>query len=313
MGLFDVLRNKSKDVNLIHVKNMILVATADSVIAAEELAVITNILLRMKVSEEYFQRALSELDKENKIQICEGKVRHTSNALDIEAIPINDFETKLKYLQDYVLIMMSDGSIDEREKRICEAIANKMGLPAQSVNIVIQMIAKKTNGYGTAPAKNTPPHSIPPKVSANAQRLFGIVKSQAEYISENYKKLSNRGLGEARILCTTLVLRLCRDIDDKLQQEILGLLLSDVKQFIQSDEDCQIDFLNNRLDFYGSEINQFRQPTYTCMFIYNTLYVSPFTDDPHNLDSVNPDVIACMTLYATIVEVANNIDGEVGY
>lgn len=313
MGLFDILRNKSKDLDLIHVKNMILVATADSVIEEAELTLITHILVRMNVSEEYFQRALTELERENKIQVSGRRILHTANALSyIEAVPVEGFDQKLKYLQDYVLIMMSDGSIDDREKRICEAIANKMGLPPKSVDIVIQMVAQRTKGYGTAPAQNSSSNSTNTRVSAKAQRLYRVVKSQAEYISDNYEELSEEGLGEAKILCTTLVSRLSGDLDDEAQQDLLGLLLSDVEQFIPGDEDDQIDFLNDRLNFYGSEINQFRQPTYTCMAIYNTLYVDPFTDDPHDLDSVEPDVMAFMTLYSTIVEVANNIDEAVG-
>ena len=313
MGLFDILRNKSKDLDLIHVKNMILVATADSVIEEAELTLITHILVRMNVSEEYFQRALTELERENKIQVSGRRILHTANALSyIEAVPVEGFDQKLKYLQDYVLIMMSDGSIDDREKRICEAIANKMGLPPKSVDIVIQMVAQRTKGYGTAPAQNSSSNSTNTRVSAKAQRLYRVVKSQAEYISDNYEELSEEGLGEAKILCTTLVSRLCGDLDDEAQQDLLGLLLSDVEQFIPGDEDDQIDFLNDRLNFYGSEINQFRQPTYTCMAIYNTLYVDPFTDDPHDLDNVEPDVMAFMTLYSTIVEVANNIDEAVG-
>ena len=313
MGLFDIIKVKSRDKDLIHIKNMILVAAADSILESDELTLITHILVRMNVDEQYVQRAFKELQNENKIIISGGRIFHTDNALaHIEVVPVEGFDQKLKYLQDYVLIMMSDGSIDDREKKFIEAISEKMGLPSKSVDIVIQMVAQRTNGYGSAPAKTAASDSSKTEPSAKAQHYYNFVKQQANYISMNFQPLTPSGLGEAKILCSALFSRLCKDLDEDTGEDFLICLLDDIEDFIPGSGEEQLDFLSDRMDFYGDEINSLKQPTYSCIGIYNTLYLNPFTDDARNFDGIDTDPITLMMLYHTVVEVANNINRVVG-
>lgn len=101
-------------------------------------------------------------------------------------------------------------------------------------------------------------------------------------------------------------------LDEDTGEDFLICLLDDIEEFNPGSGEEQLDFLSARMDFYGEEISQFRQPTYSCMAIYNTLYVRPFTDDPHDLDEVDADSMSLMMLYHTIVAVANNINKAVG-
>lgn len=142
------LSKRGKD--LIHAKNMILVAAADSVIKDEEMIIISNIFNRMDIPHETFEKALCELDGEGKIWISGDEISLTGEAIkSIEVIPVKSLKEKLHVLADYVLIMMSDGSINEREKELCYAIAHKMGLQPLFVDSTIVAIGKRTGGYGT--------------------------------------------------------------------------------------------------------------------------------------------------------------------
>ena len=105
---------------------------------------------------------------------------------------------------------------------------------------------------------------------------------------------------------------MCNDLDDDTGEDFLICLLDDIEDFNQGSGEEQLDFLTERMDFYNKEINKFRQPTYSCIAIYNTLYVNPFTDNPLNFDDVDVDPMTLLMLYHTIVDVANNIDRAVG-
>ncbi len=313
MGFLDILKAKSRDKDLIHIKNMILVATADSVLQNAEMTLLTHIMVRMNISEDYVERALDELVKENKIIISGGRVIHTYNAhAHIDVVPVEDLAQKLKYLQDYVIIMMSDGSIDDREKRFIEAICVKMGLPAYFVDIAIKNVAQQTKGYGTAPAEASSSDSTRTEVSAKAKRFYRFVKQQATYIADNFQSLTPEGLGEAKILCSAIFSRLCSDLDEDTGEDYLICLLDDIEQFNTGNGEEQLDFLSSRMDFYGEELNQFRQPTHSCMAIYNTLYVHPFTDEPYDLEDIDADPMTLMMLRQTIIDVSNIINQKVG-
>ena len=310
MGLFDFFKNNSRNRDVIHIKNMILVATADSVLEDTELTLITHILSRMNVSEECFQRALSELEKENKIKVVGQRLIHTDNALSyIEAVPVESFDLKLKYLQDYVLVMMSDGSIDEREKKICIAIAEKMRLPASSVDVIINNVAKKTNGYGTTPAPSSENKS---GASAQIRHLYDFAKQQAAFISNVFRPLSDKGMAEAKIMCVTLLFKMTGEtIDEEGEQDLLFLLASDLLNILPGNsKEEKIDFLNSRIAYYHDELNDVGQPECTGLRIYNPLYVRPFTKEPANLGDIKGEIISSLKFYIVLVEVFKNYDNQ---
>ena len=305
MGFFDLFKSTVKSSDIIHLKNMILVASADSVIQESELALITSIMQRMNISATRFNSALQELVSENKIRISGGKIFHTGNVLlDIEVVHVTSLGDKLKYLQDYVLIMMGDGSIDKREKELCSAIALKMGLPASYVDIVVQMVAKKIGGYGTKSADSS---SDGPNVSNKAINLYRSVQSKARYISSEFRELSTKGIDEAKILCTSLLLEFRGGIDEDTQHEVLALLLNDIERHLYGDEDDMIDFLNDRFNLYHDEISSFRQPNYSCMRIYNALYCKPLESDIDDFSDCGSNIMDFLLLYSVIVQVANDL------
>ena len=144
--LFFARKRRAK---LLHAKNMILIAAADSEIKDEEMIIMHNILNRLNISHDTFKRALYELDRDSKISI-KGDVLYLSRDVitSIEVVPVQDLKEKIRILLDYVMVMMSDGNINDKEIAICDAIAKKMGLPRTMVDACIRDIGRKTNGYG---------------------------------------------------------------------------------------------------------------------------------------------------------------------
>lgn len=305
MGLFDFFKSELKDSNVIHLKNLLLVASADSDVRDVEVSVIATIMERMGLSEEKFQYALSELITENKIRRVGSKMCHTGNVLNIiEVIKTDSMSEKLKYLQDYVLVMMSDGSIDNREKQLCEAIAKKMGMPSGSVDIVIQMVINKTGWKEQQNSTHIPNEN---QVSSKARNAYRAIVQQADSISDSFQELDSEGLCEAKIFCVVMTIVYNDNIDDNTKQELLTLLLFDVVKTSGMTKNEVVALFDNRLPFYEGEINKFTQPTYSCMAIYNTLYCNPLTESPDDLSDVDADPMSLMMLYSTIVQIANNV------
>ena len=291
LGLF------KSDKELVHLKNLILIASADSDFKSAELSVITSIMSRMNISEKKFEKALNQLVSDNKIKVVGGKMVHTGNVLSsIEVVSTKSSAEKLKYLKDYVFIMMADGSIDIREKKLCQQIALKMGWDASAVDMVVQMVQSKT---GILKEDNTTTTTKRDKVSPKTARAIKTIMSQVGYLSDTFQPLDDDGKLEALLLCTSMAFTYGH-LDKNTQQEIIRALVSTAE--------AEHDFINNRIAFYTSEIRKVTQNrNYSPMALYNVIYVHPLCDDPHDLSNANTDIASHMLFYTHFVQIANNL------
>ena len=108
MRFSDLFKSKAERAKLTHLKNMVILALADGKLEENELSAIAAMCAREGISESEFKRCVDDPDS-------------------IEFVMPEDEATKIKYIKDLVLLMMSDGDIDDREVVWCKLVAEQLG------------------------------------------------------------------------------------------------------------------------------------------------------------------------------------------
>lgn len=118
MSIFDFFSSKEKRAKLSHLKNLIVLTMADGKVEKSELASIAAVCSREGISDSDFKKCLE-------------------NPESIEFVAPKDDKTRLRYLTDMVLLMMSDGNIDENEMVICKMTAEALGYRHEVIDAMI--------------------------------------------------------------------------------------------------------------------------------------------------------------------------------
>ncbi len=128
MRFSDYFKSKEERAKLAHLKHLVILAMADGVLEKSELVAIAAVCAREGISESDFKRCIEDPD-----------------SIDF-AMP-EDEPTKIKYIKDMVLLMMSDGDIDKKEILWCKIVAEKLGYDhriteAMIINIIEEIKAE---------------------------------------------------------------------------------------------------------------------------------------------------------------------------
>jgi len=128
MSLWNLFQSKSEKERLSHIKNLIALTLADGKVDPTEVAVITAVASRENISPDKVKELMQHPDRASFV------------------IPDSN-DKKLEYLQDMVLLMMSDGDIDDKELALCKIVAIKFGyrhevIDAMLLGIIADLKAK---------------------------------------------------------------------------------------------------------------------------------------------------------------------------
>lgn len=118
MSIFDFFSSKEKRAKLSHLKNLVALSMADGKVEKPELAAIAAICSREGLTEDDLQKCLNNPDS-------------------INFVPPTDDKTRLRYIQDMVLLMMSDGDIDENEMLVCKLTAEALGYKHEVIDAML--------------------------------------------------------------------------------------------------------------------------------------------------------------------------------
>lgn len=130
MGVFDFFSSTEKRAKLSHLKNLIALSMADGKVEKSELAAIAAVCSREGLTEDDMKKCLENPDS-------------------IQFIPPTDDNTRLRYLRDMVLLMMSDGNIDKNEMVVCKLTAEALGYRHEVIDaMILNIIADLKNKMG---------------------------------------------------------------------------------------------------------------------------------------------------------------------
>ena len=118
MNILKFFESTEKREKLSHIKSLIVLAMADGIVQESELAAIAAVAARENISEKDLQRCIE-------------------NPKSIDFLPPSDNKTKLNYLRDMVLLMMSDGDIDKKEMLVCKMTAEALGYRHEVIEALI--------------------------------------------------------------------------------------------------------------------------------------------------------------------------------
>ena len=118
MSIFDFFSSKEKRAKLSHLKNLVALSMADGKVEKSELAAIAAICSREGLTEDDLQKCLNNPDS-------------------INFVPPTDDKTRLRYIQDMLLLMMSDGDIDENEMLVCKLTAEALGYKHEVIDAML--------------------------------------------------------------------------------------------------------------------------------------------------------------------------------
>jgi len=121
MSLLDLFDSRDKKARMSHVRNVIAVAFADTVLTKDEEELIFRIGNRVGLTNEELKRIL---------------IRPNS----ISFTPPRTNPERVIQLLDMVLVMMVDGEINEREYAICKLTAIKLGFRHEIIDKMIDDI-----------------------------------------------------------------------------------------------------------------------------------------------------------------------------
>ena len=121
MGLFTSRAEKER---LSHVKTMLAIALADGKLEENEIAAIATVASRENVD-------VKEVEK-----MLEGKDNVTFT------IPKSD-EEKAQQIKDLVVLMMIDGTINEKELALCRAVAENYGYRPEVVDALVMSFVEE--------------------------------------------------------------------------------------------------------------------------------------------------------------------------
>ncbi len=124
MGILDFFSSKNKRAKLSHLKALVALSMADGKVQKSELVAIAAICSREGLNEDDLQKCLNNPDS-------------------VDFVPPTDDNTRLRYLKDMVLLMMSDGDIDKNEYVVCKLTAEALGYKHEIINaMLVDIIAE---------------------------------------------------------------------------------------------------------------------------------------------------------------------------
>lgn len=141
-------------------------------------------------------------------------------------------------------------------------------------------------------------------------RLLALAEEGVDYISSEYKQLSDTGRIEALIYCTTCLIDLPTNYRNELnlnkKEDRYFLLLHDKIMFNKCNNiDDVVAFINSRINFYKEQKQKLAESSmYTPMFIYNALYMNPLCEHPEILKEFKESPIE-MFLMNTVLKRLN--------
>lgn len=119
MSVLDLLfKSKAERERLAHMRDLVLMMTADGKIDDNEMALIASIASREGISESDIKRCISK----------PGSIKFV--APDTE-------KKRAMYLMDMVTLMMIDGDINDLERQFCKATAVKLGYKPEVVDALL--------------------------------------------------------------------------------------------------------------------------------------------------------------------------------
>jgi len=145
-----------------------------------------------------------------------------------------------------------------------------------------------------------------------AIELFRISVFAAKKLNKDFEKLSEKGLWEAVMFNTNVILN--SDVVKKNRQfkEISGDYFCLLFQMIIDykpipDAKTLKDFINKRLIFYNDELNKLiSTPIYTPMFVYSTFYQTPLEDEPSFILSIS--TMHMLSFNSSLLDMINTIN-----
>lgn len=147
------------------------------------------------------------------------------------------------------------------------------------------------------------------KEDREENRLLAVAKEGVDFISDNFKKLDNNGRIEALLYCTTCLIDLRTDYENRIDMDIKEdryfLLLHDEVLCADSDDliDDTISFINSRISFYNEQKRKLSESShFTPMFIHNAFYENQLSKHPGVMKQVNVSPMELMMLQATLAE-----------
>lgn len=118
MSIFDFFSSKEKRAKLSHLRNLVTLSMADGKLEKSELAAIAAVCNREGLTEDDFRKCLN-------------------NPNSINFVPPKDNITRVRYLKDMVLLMMSDGDIDQNELLVCKLTAEALGFKHEVIDAML--------------------------------------------------------------------------------------------------------------------------------------------------------------------------------
>lgn len=136
-----------------------------------------------------------------------------------------------------------------------------------------------------------------------AQRLWNLAKETVDLISNEHKKLSDKGRLEALLYCTAYLFE--NPSVSKLENPVEIFVGQHLAHELDKYSVLNNDFYGKRIDFYQEEIAKLsNDPYYSPMFIYNAFYLNPLCENPRNMLDDFP-VLEVMT-FDLFLKVVNN-------
>lgn len=118
MGLLDLFKSQAEKERLSHIKNLISLSLADGKLQTSEVAAIAAVASREGVDANKVQKLIEKPEKTNLV------------------VP-ESFDKKVQYLKDMVLLMMSDGNIDDNEIVLCKVCAKIFGFRDEIIDVML--------------------------------------------------------------------------------------------------------------------------------------------------------------------------------
>lgn len=121
MNIVDCLGTKAQKEKLSHLKNLVALSLADGKLKESELMAIIAVMERENLTQEDLEKCIGD-----------------PTSIDF-VLPVDD-NTRLRYLRDMVILMMSDGDIDEKELVVCKITASALGYRHEIIDAMISDI-----------------------------------------------------------------------------------------------------------------------------------------------------------------------------
>lgn len=118
MGIFDFFKSDDKRIKLSHLKKLVALMLADGKIEKQELAAIAAVCSREGLTDTDLKRCLESPES-------------------IDFVPPANNMQRVQYLKDMVLLMMSDGNIDDNEMLVCKMTAEVLGFKHEVIDAMI--------------------------------------------------------------------------------------------------------------------------------------------------------------------------------